>query len=161
MLNQFGRNLAIPTRKHDDRGARPHMGDTEHVNALEQFLVQHGGLALIDGALIGLTRLLARLRDRGESALVDAGQLFIDYVRVERSEIDAYISEPARSSAYLIGALKITELRERAKQALGDTFSLKAFHNVVLHAGVVLVARAQRPFSETAKARRSPEREYS
>ena len=36
-----------------------------------------------------------------------------------------------------IGELKIIELREKAKKALGDKFSLKEFHNVVLDTGTV------------------------
>ena len=37
----------------------------------------------------------------------------------------------------MIGQLKIVELRERARDALGDRFSVQAFHNVVLRTGVV------------------------
>ena len=37
----------------------------------------------------------------------------------------------------MIGELKIIELREKAKKALGDKFSLKEFHNVVLDTGNV------------------------
>jgi uncharacterized protein (DUF885 family) len=34
-----------------------------------------------------------------------------------------------------IGMLKMVELRDKAKQALGDKFSLPAFHDVVLKNG--------------------------
>jgi uncharacterized protein (DUF885 family) len=37
----------------------------------------------------------------------------------------------------MMGQLKIIELREKAKQALGDRFSLRDYHNVVLTTGVV------------------------
>ena len=37
----------------------------------------------------------------------------------------------------MMGQLKIIELREKAKQALGDRFSLRNYHNVVLTTGVV------------------------
>jgi uncharacterized protein (DUF885 family) len=37
----------------------------------------------------------------------------------------------------MIGQLKIIELRENAKKALGDRFSLRNYHNVVLTTGVV------------------------
>jgi uncharacterized protein (DUF885 family) len=35
----------------------------------------------------------------------------------------------------MIGQLKIVELREKARKALGDRFSLKEFHSVVLGTG--------------------------
>ena len=37
----------------------------------------------------------------------------------------------------MIGELKIIQLREKAKSALGAKFSLKEFHNVVLDTGTV------------------------
>ena len=40
----------------------------------------------------------------------------------------------------MIGQMKIVELRERAREALGDRFSIREFHNVVLDLGVVPLA---------------------
>jgi len=37
----------------------------------------------------------------------------------------------------MIGELKIIELHDKAKKALGDTFSFQQFHNVVLETGTV------------------------
>ena len=37
----------------------------------------------------------------------------------------------------MVGELKIVELRERARKALGDRFNLREFHNRVLGAGRV------------------------
>jgi uncharacterized protein (DUF885 family) len=37
----------------------------------------------------------------------------------------------------MLGQLKIVELREKARAALGPRFSLQQFHNVVLRAGSV------------------------
>jgi uncharacterized protein (DUF885 family) len=37
----------------------------------------------------------------------------------------------------MVGELKILELRENAKAALGDKFSLKEFHNIVIDTGTV------------------------
>jgi uncharacterized protein (DUF885 family) len=44
---------------------------------------------------------------------------------------------PGQACSYMIGQLKIIELREKAKRALGDKFSLKEYHNVVLETGNV------------------------
>lgn len=46
-----------------------------------------------------------------------------------------YIILPGQASGYKIGMIKILELRQRAMDALGEQFDLKAFHNVVLGQG--------------------------
>ena len=53
------------------------------------------------------------------------------------SEVDRYVSQPGQACSYMIGELKIVELRERARQALGERFRLAEFHNRVLGAGRV------------------------
>jgi uncharacterized protein (DUF885 family) len=44
---------------------------------------------------------------------------------------------PGQACSYMIGQLKIVELRERARKALGDKFSLREYHDVVLDTGTV------------------------
>jgi uncharacterized protein (DUF885 family) len=51
------------------------------------------------------------------------------------SEIERYIVMPGQACAYKIGEIKMVELREKAKKALGDKFGLGAFHDVVLKNG--------------------------
>ncbi len=53
------------------------------------------------------------------------------------SEVERYMGLPGQACAYKVGQLKILELRERAKAALGDKFNIKDFHAVVLENGGV------------------------
>lgn len=50
-------------------------------------------------------------------------------------EIDRYFTTPGQATSYKIGQLKILELREKARKAMGPKFDLKAFHEVILAAG--------------------------
>jgi uncharacterized protein (DUF885 family) len=53
------------------------------------------------------------------------------------TEVERYMGQPGQACAYKVGQLKILELRERAKAALGPRFNLKDFHAVVLENGGV------------------------
>ncbi|MBN2148781.1 MAG: DUF885 domain-containing protein [Anaerolineales bacterium] len=51
------------------------------------------------------------------------------------SEVERYIVMPGQACAYKVGEIKMVELRDRARTALGDRFDLRQFHNVVLKNG--------------------------
>jgi uncharacterized protein (DUF885 family) len=48
------------------------------------------------------------------------------------SEAERYMAIPGQALAYKIGQLKIRELRNRAEEALGGRFDIKAFHTEIL-----------------------------
>ena len=54
-----------------------------------------------------------------------------------RVEIERYIVWPAQATSYKMGMLKILELRDRAKNKMGNKFDLKEFHSLVLNQGIV------------------------
>ena len=57
--------------------------------------------------------------------------------RDSKKEVERYINNPGQATSYMIGQLKILELRDRARKALGDRFDIRDFHAVVLENGAV------------------------
>jgi uncharacterized protein (DUF885 family) len=51
--------------------------------------------------------------------------------------IERYIIYPGQATAYMVGRLKISELRDKAQKALGKKFDIRRFHDTVLKSGPV------------------------
>ena len=107
----------------------------------ERFAAEDGWY---DGDVAGHLGQLSDALFRARRLVVDTGLHAMGWTReqaiaygIEASEVERYVVNPGQACAYMIGQLKIVELRERARAALGDRFSIRDFHSVVLGAGVV------------------------
>jgi uncharacterized protein (DUF885 family) len=54
-----------------------------------------------------------------------------------RREVERYFDDPGQATSYMIGQLRILELRDRARQALGPRFDIRDFHGVVIENGAL------------------------
>lgn len=97
-----------------------------------------------EGDVPGLLGALGSELFRARRLVVDTGlhtkgwtrQQAIDY-GIGAQETERYVVWPGQANAYMIGMLRILELRAKAQQELGDKYSLPAFHDMVLGAGSV------------------------
>ncbi|PCD03738.1 DUF885 domain-containing protein [Sphingomonas spermidinifaciens] len=60
-----------------------------------------------------------------------------------KREVDRYINNPGQATSYMVGQLKIAELRDRAKKALGPKFDIREFHEAVLANGMMPLAELE------------------
>ncbi|WP_288381823.1 DUF885 family protein [uncultured Massilia sp.] len=97
-----------------------------------------------EGDVPGLLGALGSELFRARRLVVDTGlhskgwtrQQAIDY-GIGAQEVERYVAWPGQANAYMIGMLRIIELREKARRELGAKFSLPGFHDLVLGAGSV------------------------
>ena len=83
--------------------------------------------------------------DSGMHALGWTRQESIDYLTEHTTltpnqaaaETDRYIAVPGQATSYMMGALEIMQLRSEAKEALGEDFDIKAFHDLLLEDGTI------------------------
>jgi uncharacterized protein (DUF885 family) len=68
-------------------------------------------------------------------------------------EVDRYIVWPAQALAYKLGQLEFLRLRAEAKDALGDRFDLRAFHDAVLSNGAIPLPVLRRVMTQWTEAR--------
>lgn len=70
------------------------------------------------------------------------------------SEVERYIAIPSQALAYKVGQLKILELRDKARSALGGRFDIKGFHAQVLNTGALPLPVLERKIDDWIASRR-------
>src|SRR5262249_15673144 len=112
-----------------------------------------------EGDVEGLLGQLDAELFRARRLVVDTGihtkhwtpQQAIDY-GIEASEVERYVVNPGQACSYMMGQLKLLELRDKAKKALGSKFSFYEFHNTVLGAGTVPLDLLERQVNDYIRA---------
>jgi uncharacterized protein (DUF885 family) len=72
-------------------------------------------------------------RDRAINFMLENTAQGIDNTE---AEIDRYIATPGQATSYMIGRLEIERSRDRAQRRLGERFSIREFHDIVLGNGM-------------------------
>ncbi|MGD8490602.1 MAG: DUF885 family protein, partial [Anaerolineae bacterium] len=102
----------------------------------------YGNLGRLDMELLRAVRLVT---DTGIHSLGWTRDQAVDYMMEATGdpmgrhthEVDRYVVLPAQATGYMVGMLKILELRQLATDQLGDDFDMKAFHDLVLGNGTL------------------------
>src|SRR5579883_89348 len=97
-----------------------------------------------DGDLAGYAGYLQLQLFRARRLVVDTGihafrwtrERAIDY-GFTAAEVERYASWPGQACAYVIGQLRILELRDVAKEKLGPRFAIEDFHDFILAGGTL------------------------
>jgi uncharacterized protein (DUF885 family) len=110
-----------------------------------------GRLGQLDFELFRARRLVV---DTGLHAKRWTRQQAIDY-GIEASEVERYTVYPGQACSYMMGELKLLELRDKVQAALGPKYSVREFHNVVLRTGTVPLELLERQIDEYIRTKTS------
>jgi len=99
-----------------------------------------GKLANINDLLFRIARLVIEVKlVKGEMTIEEGAKLFVEECHMEehaaRLEARSCAMSPTYFSSYFLGKLGIMQLMDDVKEAMGDKFSLKFFHDSLLYSG--------------------------
>ena len=93
----------------------------------------------------------------------EALRYFADYAwdtsDTAQKEVTRYQSDPGQATAYMIGQLKIIELRKYVTKELGDDFNLKDFHFYLLAQGAAPLSYLEESIREYVRCAKDKEQE--
>lgn len=69
-------------------------------------------------------------------------------------QVERYIIWPGQATGYMVGMLKIVELREKAQKALGAKFDIRDFHAVVLQNGALPLDSLEKMVNEYIESKK-------
>ena len=78
-----------------------------------------------------------------------------------QTEVDRYIAWPAQALSYKLGQMRILELRDRARQQLGNKFDIRAYHDAVLDHGPLPLDVLQEEINHWIDAQKTPAQKAS
>jgi len=70
------------------------------------------------------------------------------------TEVERYFVLPGQACSYKVGQLKLLELRKKMRDALGDKFDIREFHNVVLLLGAAPLTLLEEVIDEYIKTKK-------
>ena len=71
-----------------------------------------------------------------------------------KSEVRRYITTAGQATAYKIGMIKLQQMRDKARAALGDKFSYPAFHDQILGGGALPMPVLERKIDRWIEAQK-------
>jgi uncharacterized protein (DUF885 family) len=71
-------------------------------------------------------------------------------------EIERYLVSPGQALAYKVGMMKILELRDKARTALGARFDIREFHDAVLENGALPLTLLERQIDAYIARKKAP-----
>jgi hypothetical protein len=96
----------------------------------------------LDGVIYRAARVIVDVRlQLGDFSLDDAVDFMVNETGAPRDfvegEVRRYAVEPGQAMSYLIGKREIESMRDDARRTMGDSFTLRDFHDSVLSCGSV------------------------
>jgi uncharacterized protein (DUF885 family)/pimeloyl-ACP methyl ester carboxylesterase len=110
-----------------------------------------GNLGRLASELLRAARLVVDTGVHAKGWTTEQGAAYYREVGMPQ-DMTRHVALPGQASSYMIGSLRILALRQRAMDALGDRFDIKAFHNVVLGSGSVPLSILERLVDEYIEA---------